>query len=123
VTGGFNNQLTADKEMPRDDDGELFVFHFLENNKVRLQTSGGKWIRAAPSGVLTVVSCDELGDAETFEVKVAEAPPLRGEYQLCRLLGPSKAASLITAHRKSFVTSKDFRQLAAKGLFAVSYLF
>jgi hypothetical protein len=103
--------------VPQGDD-ELFTLHFVEDHKVRVQASNGKWIRAAPSGVLTVVSSDAPGSAETFEFQVAEAPPLRGEFQLCSLLGRAKAYKLIDKHRKSFVTAQDFRNLAAKGLCA-----
>ncbi len=58
-------------------------------------------------------------DEETFTIDIPKGGSVRGEYQLCRYLGPQAANALLTQHRQSFIKKEDFEFLAVHGWFIV----
>ncbi|WVZ92440.1 hypothetical protein U9M48_038504 [Paspalum notatum var. saurae] len=57
-------------------------------------------------------------DMATFEMTVV-ANNLHGDYQLANGYGPEKAKSVLSEHRKNFVTGRDFYFISQNGINAV----
>lgn len=59
---GKNKELSADVDRP--DLTDSFKIHFADNGKVHLQASNGTWVKATPSGVLSLVTLEDPGFAQ-----------------------------------------------------------
>ncbi|KAJ3695841.1 hypothetical protein LUZ60_001218 [Juncus effusus] len=89
---------------------------FIErnNSKIHIKLTNGSYIQATNDNVLIANYQSEPtwddNNPATFELTIF-ANNLHGDYQLANGLGPVKAKSILTEHRKSFVTASDFEFL------------
>nr|CAB3483283.1 unnamed protein product [Digitaria exilis] len=74
--------------------------------------------RDAASSWETFKVCRWDDDMATFEMTIV-ANNLHGDYQLANGYGPEQAKTVLTEHRKNFVSGRDFYFISQKGINAV----
>ncbi|CAO2188615.1 unnamed protein product [Urochloa humidicola] len=123
----FNGQfLTASDDdvisATADSPGDLETFYIERNNTLlHIKLLNGSYLQVTDHNQLTSNYTSQPGwdDAmTTFEMTIV-ANNLHGDYQLANGYGPEQAKSVLTEHRKNFVSGSDFLFMAHNGINAV----
>lgn len=118
LTGGNMDVISATTDSPGD--SETF---FIDRNSTMLHIKllNGSYLQVTNNNQLTSNYHSQPGwddDMTTFEMTIV-TNNLHGDYQLANGYGPAQAKAVLTEHRKSFVTGKDFYLLSRNSINAV----
>ncbi|KAM0903988.1 hypothetical protein ACQ4PT_018309 [Festuca glaucescens] len=118
LTRSNDDVISATTDSPGD--SETF---FIERNNplLHIKLLNGSYLQVTNNNQLTSNYRSQPGwgdDMATFEMTIV-ANNLHGDYQLANGYGPVQAKAVLTEHRKSFVTVKDFYLLSQNKINAV----
>ncbi|CAM0871367.1 unnamed protein product [Alopecurus aequalis] len=116
LTGSNNGDVIS---ATTDSSGDSETFFIERNNRMlHIQLLNGSYLQVTNNNQLTSSYHSQPGwgdDMATFEMTIV-ANNLHGDYQLANGYGPAQAKAVLTEHRKSFVTGKDFYLLSQNSI-------
>ncbi|KAF8654373.1 hypothetical protein HU200_061553 [Digitaria exilis] len=105
-----------------DSPGDSETFYIERNNTLlHIKLLNGSYLQVTDNHQLTSSYPSRPGwddDMATFEMTIV-ANNLHGDYQLANGYGPEQAKTVLTEHRKNFVSGRDFYFISQKGINAV----
>lgn len=118
LTASNGDTISATADSP----GDPETFYIERNNTLlHIKLLNGNYLQVTDNNQLASNYHSQPGwgdDMATFEMTIV-ANNLHGDYQLANGYGPAQAKVVLTEHRKSFVTGKDFYFLSRNSINAV----
>ncbi|OEL19560.1 hypothetical protein BAE44_0019421, partial [Dichanthelium oligosanthes] len=118
LTASDGDVISATADSP----GDSETFYIERNNTLlHIKLLNGSYLQVSDNNQLTSNYPSQPGwddDVTTFEMTVV-ANNLHGDYQLANGYGPEQAKSVLTEHRKNFVSGSDFYFISQNGINAV----
>lgn len=118
LTASDGDAISATADSP----GDSETFYIERNNTLlHIKLLNGSYLQVTDNNQLTSNYPSQPGwddDMATFEMTIV-ANNLHGDYQLANGYGPEQAKSVLTEHRKKFVSGSDFLFIAQNGINAV----
>ncbi|RCV31544.1 hypothetical protein SETIT_6G186500v2 [Setaria italica] len=118
LTASDGDAISATADSP----GDSETFYIERNNTLlHIKLLNGSYLQVTDNNQLTSNYPSQPGwddDMATFDMTIV-ANNLHGDYQLANGYGPEQAKSVLTEHRKKFVSGSDFLFIAQNGINAV----